>query len=196
MIIMNGKTIVIYTSKYGSAEKYAKWIAEALACPVKGLKDIHDRELSDYDTIIYGGGLYAGSVAGIKKFLQQLNSSNEKRLILFMVGMTNPAEKDIYEELAKRNLPQEWREKFEIFSFRGDLNFSKMSGLHKLMMRMRKSIAEKSPETERTEDDRQFLETFGSDVIFTSREQVEPLVNFILDGEKGIHTAADTLFTF
>lgn len=182
---MNGKTIVIYTSRYGSTEKYAKWIAEALACPAKRLKDINTRELSDYDTIIYGGGLYAGSVAGIKKFLQQLNPSNKKRLALFMVGMTSPAEKDVYEELAKRNLPQGWREKFEVFSFRGDLNFSKMSGLHKLMMRMRKSIAEKSPETERTEDDKQFLESFGSDVIFTSRDQVEPLVKFILDGRQG-----------
>lgn len=180
---MNGKTIVIYTSRYGSAEKYAEWIAEALACPAKRLKDISTGELASYNTIIYGGGLYAGSVAGIKKLIPQLDISKEKRLVLFMVGMTNPSEKDIYEEVAKRNLPQGWREKFEVFVFRGDLKFSKMSVLHKLMMRMRKSIAEKNPEAERTEDDRQFLESYGSDVIFTSREQVEPLVKLILDGK-------------
>ena len=32
--------IVSYSSKYGSTEKYAKGIGEALSCEVKNIKDI------------------------------------------------------------------------------------------------------------------------------------------------------------
>lgn len=55
------KTVVIYKSRYGHTEKYAKWLSEKLnadllfeASQIKGL------DFSRYDNIIYGGGLYAG----------------------------------------------------------------------------------------------------------------------------------------
>lgn len=51
------KAIVVYTSKYGTTEKYARWIAEGLHCPAKELQDISAQDLTAYDTIIYGGGL-------------------------------------------------------------------------------------------------------------------------------------------
>lgn len=94
--------------------------------------------------------------------------------------MTNPAETKAYNEIAEGNLPGEWKERFEIFYLRGDQLFSKMSRMHKLMMRMPKSMAEKKPEAERTEDDKQFIENFGKDVVFTSRDQVEPIVQRLL----------------
>ena len=173
------KPIIIYTSKYGSTEKYANWLAEALKCPAKILKSITTQELATYDTIIYGGGLYAGGVAGFKRFLSYIGAAKDKNLILFMVGSTNPADKKTYAEVAERNIPAEWKERFQVFAFHGDQLFSKMSLLHRLMMRVPKFMAKRVPEAERTEDMKLFLENFGRDVVFTSREQIEPIVGYL-----------------
>jgi len=173
------KPVIIYTSKYGSAEKYANWLAEALKCPAKKLKDITAQELAAYDTIIYGGGLYAGGIAGFKKYLSYISSAKDKNLILFMVGAANPANKKVYDEIAERNIPAEWRDRFRVFAFHGDLFYSKLSALHKLMMRVPKYRNEKVPEAERTEEMKLFLENYGRDVFFASREQIEPVIEYL-----------------
>ena len=48
------KAIVIYTSKRGSTEQYAKWIAEDLGCEAIPLSDprMKDINLYEYDCII------------------------------------------------------------------------------------------------------------------------------------------------
>lgn len=176
---MRLKAIVVYASKYGSTEKYARWIAEALECPVKKLQELRNLDLGEYDTILYGGGLYAGGIAGFKKFVSRLESTKEKKLVLFMVGMTNPAEKEVYANVAERNIPEKWKGRFEIFALRGDQLFSKMNGLHRLMMRVPKSMTEKKPVSERSEDDKHFLEHFGQDIIYTSKEQINPILSLL-----------------
>lgn len=175
------KAIVVYTSKYGSTEKYARWLGEALSCSAKKLGEVSAQELADYDTIIYGGGIYAGSVAGLKKFLSKLDSPQGKRLVLFMVGITNPAEEKVYADIVERGLSSKWRDHFTTFALRGDQLFTKMSGLHKLMMRIPKAAAEKKPVAERSIDDKRFIEEFGNDIVFASREQLGPLIKSLAE---------------
>ncbi len=49
------KIIVVYKSKYGTAEQYAKWIAEELNCDIKEMGEIRARDLDAYDGIIFEG---------------------------------------------------------------------------------------------------------------------------------------------
>ena len=49
-------TVVVFQSKYGTTEKYARWIAEALRCDLLERKNTKAEDLKAYDTIIYGGG--------------------------------------------------------------------------------------------------------------------------------------------
>ena len=44
--------IVVYESKYGSTERYAKWIGEELNCKVARISDVPIDELIKYDNII------------------------------------------------------------------------------------------------------------------------------------------------
>ena len=177
-------TVVVYTSKYGSTEKYAHWIAEALGCNAKKLSELSSEDLSNFDTVIYGGGLYAGGIAGFKKFLSKLRSTDDKTLALYMVRLTNPEMKDDYDQVADKNIPPEWKNKFKIFAFRGDQQFSRMSVLHKIMMRVPKSMAEKKPLEQRTEEDRLFIESFGKDVFFSNKDSILPLVDYINEQNK------------
>lgn len=58
------KIAVVYKSKYGSSKKYAEWIADELKAELFEHSKIKKDDLLKYDTIIYGGGLYAGSISG------------------------------------------------------------------------------------------------------------------------------------
>ena len=60
------RTIVIYKTKYGATEKYAKWIGEELDCPVVSADDFNKRDFDLYDNIIYGGGVHAGGLKGFE----------------------------------------------------------------------------------------------------------------------------------
>lgn len=45
--------------------------------------------LQQYDTVIYGGGLYAGGVSGMKQFVKLYPAISDKELILFTCGVAN-----------------------------------------------------------------------------------------------------------
>lgn len=61
-----GNIAVIYKSVYGSTKQYATWIAEALGADLLEAGQAKLETLRKYDTILYGGGLYAGGIAGIQ----------------------------------------------------------------------------------------------------------------------------------
>ena len=50
------KTVVIYKSRYGYTEKYAKWLSEKLNADLFEAAEIRSLDFSEYDTVIYGGG--------------------------------------------------------------------------------------------------------------------------------------------
>ena len=83
------KYLVTYSSKYGSTEKYAKWIGEALSCEVKDIKIIRSDMLPNYDVIIHGGSLYAGGVGGLKRLVKLYPEIRDKKLIVFTCGLAD-----------------------------------------------------------------------------------------------------------
>ena len=84
------KTIILYATKYGAAEKIAKRIAErienAVACD---LKQSELPDLSEFDCIIIGSSLYAGMIRKEAKAFLAKNADmlREKKIGLFLSGM-------------------------------------------------------------------------------------------------------------
>lgn len=173
------KTIIIYKSKYGSSSQYASWLADALHCKAVSVEKVHLNNLLTYDVIVYVGGLYAGSVSGFKQVSKHLDALKNKKLLLCMVGMTNPTEQERYEQSFINNVPEQYRDIVKPFALRGNQLFSKMNFIHRLMMKMPKSMTEKIPMEERTEDDIHFLEHFGEDVYFAKQENTHDIVEYV-----------------
>lgn len=67
-------TIVVYKSKYGSTKKYAEWIADTLGTELSDASKINIESLKKFDTIIYGGGLYASGIIGINLITKSFNN--------------------------------------------------------------------------------------------------------------------------
>lgn len=177
------KTVVIYESRYGSTRRYAEWIAEALSCSFFE-KDIFDPEdFSNYDVIIYGGGLYAGKVNGIKLLTKNWPLIKDRHIILFTCGVADPEIPEnaaqIRQSLSKVLTP-EMMEQIHLFHLQGAIDYSRLSLLHKSMMAMLRKMLLKKKEDTRTKEEQMLLDTYGTSIDFTDKDSIQPIVRHVL----------------
>ncbi len=174
--------VVIYSSHYGFTEAYARWLAEELTADLLEAGKVRKEDLEKYGTIVYGGGLYAGGVNGISLLVKNAERLQGKKLYLFTVGASDPADPEnaanIRNGIAKV-LPSTMLEAIGIYHLRGGLRYSKMSMVHRTMMAMLRKVLLKKPEAERRSEDKALLETYGQDISFLDRAAIAPLVEDI-----------------
>ena len=168
------KIAVIYKSKYGTTGKYAAWIAEELGADLLEHGEAKPESFSDYDCVVYGGGLYAGGIIGVDLVVKNACP----RLVVFTVGLADPETTD-YSKILEKNLPAGVRNAVRVFHFRGGTDYARLGLVHKGMMALLKRIVARKPEAELTEEDRAFLETYGGKVDFTDRGSIAPLVEYV-----------------
>ncbi|WMI80015.1 flavodoxin domain-containing protein [Anaerotignum sp. MB30-C6] len=176
------KIVVVYQSKYGATKKYAEWISGELSCDLFERKNVKVSDLKTYDTIIYGGGLYAVGVSGIDIITKNFPELSNKNLIVFTCGLADPMSKentdDIKENLSKVFTTQ-MQNKIKLFHLRGAINYAKMGIIHKAMMSsMYKRINKKDYDSLGNED-KEFLSTYGKAVDFTDKSAILPIVQYV-----------------
>lgn len=172
------KTIVVYKSKYGTTEKYARWIAEDVNADISKAKNVKIKDLLAYDTIVYCGGLYAGGMLGFSLIKKNFHMLSGKKIVVAAVGATTKKEGAV-EEVKSQNLTPEMQGKVHFFLLRGGLNYQKMNLLDKFLMYLLvKSIKSKKAE-ELDDDAKGVLATYGKVVDFTNRNSIAPVVEII-----------------
>jgi len=170
---MNERIIVVYQSIYGSTKTYAEWIAQALDARMALANEIKPGELGNYDVVVYGGGLYAGTIVG-EKLAAQVACRN---LVIFTVGLYDPAITD-YSPITDR-LSAELGIKARFFHLRGGVDYKRLGLLHKAMMSINKRVILKKPASELTGEDKFFLETYGGQIDFCDKDSIKPLVDYV-----------------
>jgi len=171
---MSKKILVTYTSKYGSTRKYAEWIALALNSDLLDAQTIEPKVLSQYDVVIYGGGLYAGGIAGVKLVTQ----NPCKNLIVFTVGLADPNATD-YSKIINKNFSPELLAKTKFFHLRGGIDYKKLGPVHKAMMAMMKGMIQRKPESEREAVDIEFLNTYNAKVNFEDQRTIDSVIAYV-----------------
>ena len=125
-------TIVIYKSKYGSTKAYADWIGEELGARVAEASEVKADELLAYDTIIYGGGLYAEVIAGVTLITKNIDKLKDKKLIVYTTGLTPSDCRDYYDRLVvEKNFKNGSFEYVKMFNYPGKMIVSELSAVHK-----------------------------------------------------------------
>ena len=165
------KTIVIYQSKTGFTKQYAEWIAADLGCQALAWKDAQNADLAAYDTLIYGGWFHAGSIMGLKKFLQKADAPG-KRLAVFATG-ASPAENPDNEAAMRKNFTQEQCGRIKAFYMPGGLNYEKMGAVNKAMMAAFRAIVKKQ-EGEGSEMYRMLCKSYS----LAEEKHIQPLVEW------------------
>lgn len=169
--------VVVYRSKYGSTKKYAEWIARELGATLCTQKEASLKSLLQYDVIIYGGGLYAGGIAGFPKIKKHFPGFTEKTLVLFAVG-SSPASDEVVNEVKKHNLTTTMQN-IPLFYLRGALDYDSMTARDKLLMNMLKKMLEKRKATEKADWENGLLAHFYEKNDFTDICNIQPLVEYV-----------------
>jgi len=122
--------VVVYHSKYGATKEYATHIAKELGC--QALKISSKLKLDDYEQVIIGAPIYAGSAAGIKKL--KLNS---QEVYLFLVGLSHPVNNlDIFEGVVDKLDPSIKEKLNETLFLSGSMDLNKLNFIHRQIMKM------------------------------------------------------------
>ena len=165
---------VIYKSKYGSTELYARWIAEELGAPLFEASQVKPALLASWDVVVCGGGLYAGGINGVALVTKNLCKS----LVVFTVGLADPAITD-YNEVLKRNFPGEVPANVKVFHLRGGIDYQKLSLAHKGMMAIFRKVTAKKDPAQLSGEEKAVMETGGESADFTDRDTIAPIVAFV-----------------
>lgn len=168
---MNYKALVIYKSKTGFTERFAKWICDELSCDMISYEKRETICFDPYDTIIFGGGFYAGMISGLKWFKKKLPELSGKTIIVFATGATPPEAPDIQKALKQNFTDDEWA-KIKVFYMQGGLCYEKMGAGDKIMMAMFRKMLKK------TQGESEAYKMVQHSYDHASKDTILPLVEY------------------
>ena len=169
--------IVIYKTKYGSTKQYAEWIAEELGCNFIDAKNVKADNLLEYDTIIYGGGLYAEVINGVSLITKNIEKLRDKKIIIYTTGITPADVTDYYNgEVLERNFKNGVPENIKIFNYLGRMVQDELTPVHRAALVSLKKLmsAKKNP----SDMVKLLIELCDADGDFSDRKYIKELVEY------------------
>lgn len=170
------KTIVIYNSQTGFTKRYAQWIAEETQAQCVEFKDAKKMDLSGFDNIVFGGWAMAGSITKIKWFLKKAQSLQGKKLAAFCVG-ASPAENPELDDFLKNITDKEEFDNIKLFYCPGGLDYEKMSGASRTMMKMFVKMLDSKKD--KNENDLMQIKMVSSSYDIADKKYIKPIVEYI-----------------
>lgn len=174
------KTVVIYKSKTGYTKRYAEWIAQELSADIFEVSQVSPKILTSYDTVIFGGRLYAVGINGVKLITQNLNKLKAKKIVVFATGASLPKE-EVIEEVTNKNFTPEQQKYIKFFYMRGGFDFERLPFLDKILMSLMKRIimSKKKKGKELSSDEVGMLAMFSTPEDHTNVENIVELLNYV-----------------
>ena len=171
------KTAVVYKSVSGFTRKYAQFISEELHCDIYNLKDFSFNKSENYNAVIYGGPLHAAGIAGLKSFKKIISKNNSIKIVIFACGASPPDEK-VMADIESRNFGESDKSRISLHYLRGGFDYNKLNFSNRIIMSLFKKMLEKKKE--RTADEQGMLDSYKNPVDFTSRDNIQPLINELI----------------
>lgn len=172
------KILVLYKSKYGATEQYARLLAQTQQWDICPLADCNTKNLKEYDGILFAGGIYASGIAGIRELKKQFGEIKDQKIAVFCVGASPMDEKNLL-EIKQRNL----RGKLSgipLFYGRGAWDESKMSFKDRLLVGMlQKAVSKKAP-ADLEPWMMALLEASGQKCSWVDQKYLEPVIEYFL----------------
>ena len=157
--------LVLYGSKYGTARRYAEEFARRAGTAAVSVKD---RVPAAEGITVFFGALYMGRVYGLKRALKK--AAGCSRLLVVTGGLTDPSAPAVAESRSGAVLaaiPQQLHKSVQVFHLRGAVDFARLSAGRRLLLKMLRSMAERTDPAQRTPEMRAVLETEGKSADYT-----------------------------
>lgn len=175
------KTAVIFHSKTGFTQKYARWISEEINADMISLKNCDKKRaeeiLREYDNIIFGSRLKAGLIEKLPKAKKLFGGG--KRFIIFTTGASPSEAKETEATLKKmweQNLSAEELERIPHFYMQAGLCYEKMPFFEKTMMKAFTSMMKKKKDGGIGSEAESALE---SSYDISDKKYIKPLTEYI-----------------
>lgn len=136
------KIAIVYKSKRGSTKTYAEWIAEEVGADLFEVDNCKASDLSDYDTIVFGGYIRGGGLQGIEFLRKNFKKFRGKAILAFAVGINVDgieSRKECRDINFKRKLSD-----VPCYFLRGAYDPVKVTGGDKVIMGIMKSLMDDS----------------------------------------------------
>ena len=180
-------TIVIYKSKYGATKQYASWLSEELHCQMISADEIKGKELENYSTIVFGGGIHAGGITGLSLIKKNYKRIQDKNIIIFAVGINTEEEKNM-EDLREINFNGKIKD-LPCYLIKGAYDPRKVKGFDNFLMKQVRKMIMKKPIVQRTDQEKALVKVidYGCDCV--DRENLRPILDAIyMDSVPGAKT--------
>jgi len=173
---MAKKVIVIYKSKYGFTSKYAKLISDILKCELISADKVTLDDCKSYDTIIYGGGIYAFRINGLEFIKNNFDELKNKNIVVLATGFMK-GKKEYSELVFRRNFPKNISDNIKFFHLRGGFDFSKLSFKDKMIIRLLGFKIKHSNSS--SEEEKELLQAMYKPINYCSKENVSELISYV-----------------
>lgn len=170
--------IVIYKTKYGATKKYAEWISEELGCEIVDAKNVKIDDILKYNTIIYGGGLYAEIINGVHMLTKNMDKLQGKKIAVFTTGLTPPDCRDYYDKMViEKNFKDGLPENVKVFNYLGKMVVSELSLVHRTALKTLKKIMQGKENP--SDMERLLVELCDADGDFCDKEAIGELIEYV-----------------
>ena len=168
------KGIILYSSRYGAAVRYAGWLAAETGfdCEETAKADIADVE--QYDTVILGGGVYASGIAGLSFLKKNIGRLRDKKVIVYCVG-ASPSDETAVRQIIEHNL-KDGLAGVPCFYCRGALDLNKMSFVDRNVCKLLLKAVEKKDPADREPLENALMEAGDGRQDWTDRAYLEPVL--------------------
>lgn len=170
------EAIVIYKSKSGFSKKYAEWIAKELNADIFEATKVNVNMLKKYNNIVYGAGLYAVGINGIKFIKDNLEKISEKKIIVFATG-ASPWEKKIIDDVKNKNFSIQQQKFIKFFYLRGGFDYNKLTLFNKFLMQLLKMKLKKK--NNQTAHEKGMLAAYSHPMDFTNKKNISEIITYI-----------------
>lgn len=175
---MGNKTLVIYKSKYGSTERYAKWIAKKTGAEIADLATFALSKLADYDTVIFGSSLHAGKIIHIEFITSNWDLLKKKQVVVFVATAAPPDDPGQLKAF-EANIPKEIREQIAYFPLRGAYDYHKLDFIDKLLMNGLKVFLILKCFCCKDQRTKEFLNTLYISQDWTNELAIDPIIALV-----------------
>lgn len=171
------KILMTYKSKTGFTKRYAEMISREVGSSLVDFKEVTDKMMSGFDVVVFGGGLHAGMINGLKKAKKMFEKSSAKIFVVFATGGTPNEEKEVIDGIWKNNLSSEELVSVPHFYMQSGICYEKMSFPDKTLMKMAAAMLSKKKDKDSFEEG--FEQALKGSYDISSEEYTEPLIKYL-----------------
>ena len=170
--------VIVYKSKYGSAEKYAKWLSDATGYKAVSVKQADINEVQNCETVIMAGAVYASGISIVSYLKKNIAKLKGKKLAVFTCA-ASPYDEKFFNELIKLNMKDDL-EGIPVFYGRGAFDMKNMSFSDRTLCKMlRKAVSKKDPKDYELWESALMEVSEDESADWTDKSYLEPLIEWI-----------------